>query len=37
MREYLQHLAGRRLAAPGLEPLHGSANPFAFMELQARG
>jgi ribonucleoside-diphosphate reductase beta chain len=34
MREYLQHVADRRLAALGIEPLYGSANPFAFMELQ---
>jgi ribonucleoside-diphosphate reductase beta chain len=34
MREYLQHVADRRLAALGLEPEYGSKNPFAFMELQ---
>ncbi|WP_133905297.1 ribonucleotide-diphosphate reductase subunit beta [Actinophytocola oryzae] len=34
MREYLQHVADRRLAALGLEPEYGSRNPFAFMELQ---
>jgi ribonucleoside-diphosphate reductase beta chain len=34
MREYLQHVADRRLAALGLEPEYGSANPFGFMELQ---
>jgi ribonucleoside-diphosphate reductase beta chain len=34
MREYLQHVADRRLAQLDLEPLYGSANPFAFMELQ---
>jgi len=34
MREYLQHVADRRLAQLGIEPLYGSANPFAFMELQ---
>ena len=34
MREYLQHVADRRLAQLGLDPLYGSANPFAFMELQ---
>jgi len=34
MREYLQHVADRRLAALGIEPLYGSKNPFAFMELQ---
>jgi len=34
MREYLQHVADRRLAALGLSPEYGSKNPFAFMELQ---
>jgi ribonucleoside-diphosphate reductase beta chain len=34
MREYLQHVADRRLAQLGMEPLYRSANPFAFMELQ---
>jgi ribonucleoside-diphosphate reductase beta chain len=34
MREYLQHVADRRLTALGIEPLYGSKNPFAFMELQ---
>jgi ribonucleoside-diphosphate reductase beta chain len=34
MREYLQHVADRRLAQLGLEPLYGSANPFSFMDLQ---
>lgn len=34
MREYLQHVADRRLAVLGLEPEFGSKNPFAFMELQ---
>jgi ribonucleoside-diphosphate reductase beta chain len=34
MRAYLQHVADRRLAQLGLEPLFGSANPLAFMELQ---
>ena len=34
MREYLQHVADRRLGQLGLDPLYGSANPFAFMELQ---
>ena len=29
MREYLQHVADRRLAQLGIEPLYGSANPFA--------
>ncbi|MDA0632090.1 ribonucleotide-diphosphate reductase subunit beta [Nonomuraea sp. MCN248] len=34
MRSYLEHVADRRLAQLGLEPLYGSKNPFAFMELQ---
>jgi ribonucleoside-diphosphate reductase beta chain len=34
MREYLQHVADRRLAQLGIPPRYGSANPFAFMELQ---
>ena len=34
MREYLQHVADRRLAQLGLEPIYGSRNPFGFMELQ---
>jgi ribonucleoside-diphosphate reductase beta chain len=34
MRQYLQHVADRRLAQLGIEPLYGSANPFAFMDLQ---
>ena len=34
MREYLQNVADRRLAQLGIEPLYGSQNPFAFMELQ---
>jgi ribonucleoside-diphosphate reductase beta chain len=34
MREYLQHVADRRLAVLGIEPTYGSKNPFAFMELQ---
>jgi ribonucleoside-diphosphate reductase beta chain len=34
MREYLQHVADRRLAQLGIEPVYGSTNPFAFMELQ---
>jgi ribonucleoside-diphosphate reductase beta chain len=34
MREYLQHVADRRLVQLGIDPLYGSANPFAFMELQ---
>src|ERR1700735_155463 len=34
MRESLQHVADRRLAQLGLEPLYGSGNPLAFMDLQ---
>ena len=34
MRAYLQHVADRRLAQFDLPPAYGSANPFAFMELQ---
>jgi ribonucleoside-diphosphate reductase beta chain len=34
MREYLQHVADRRLEQLGIAPLYGSRNPFAFMELQ---
>jgi ribonucleoside-diphosphate reductase beta chain len=34
MREYLQHVADRRLGQLGIEPLYGSKNPFVFMELQ---
>jgi ribonucleoside-diphosphate reductase beta chain len=34
MRQYLEHVADRRLAALGLEPEYGAKNPFAFMELQ---
>ncbi|MGW4944333.1 ribonucleotide-diphosphate reductase subunit beta [Actinoplanes sp. NPDC004185] len=34
MREYLQHVADRRLAQLGIDAVYGSQNPFAFMELQ---
>ncbi|WP_433307676.1 ribonucleotide-diphosphate reductase subunit beta [Actinoplanes sp. CA-030573] len=34
MREYLQHVADRRLEVLGIAPVYGSKNPFAFMELQ---
>ncbi|HSZ43511.1 MAG TPA: ribonucleotide-diphosphate reductase subunit beta [Trebonia sp.] len=34
MRAYLEHVADRRLAQLGLEPLYGSRNPLAFMDLQ---
>ena len=34
MREYLQHVADRRLQVLGIDPVYGSKNPFGFMELQ---
>ena len=34
MRTYLEHVADRRLAQLGIEPLYGSTNPFGFLELQ---
>ena len=34
MRAYLEHVADRRLALLGIARRYGSANPFAFMELQ---
>ena len=34
MRCYLEHVADRRLAQLGLEPLYGSPNPLGFMDLQ---
>jgi ribonucleoside-diphosphate reductase beta chain len=34
MRCYLQHVADRRLAQLGIEPVYGSPNPFTFLELQ---
>jgi ribonucleoside-diphosphate reductase beta chain len=34
MRSYLEYVADRRLAQLGMPALYGSANPFAFMELQ---
>jgi ribonucleoside-diphosphate reductase beta chain len=34
MREYLQHVADRRLAQLGIDAMYGSSNPFAFMALQ---
>jgi ribonucleoside-diphosphate reductase beta chain len=34
MRGYLEHVADRRLAQLGIQPLYGSRNPLAFMELQ---
>lgn len=34
LRSYVEHIADQRLATLGIEPLYGSKNPFAFMELQ---
>jgi ribonucleoside-diphosphate reductase beta chain len=34
MRLYLEHVADRRMARLGLDPIYGSPNPLAFMELQ---
>ena len=34
MRAYLEHVADRRLALLGIEPLYGTRNPLAFMDLQ---
>ncbi|MGH3664232.1 MAG: ribonucleotide-diphosphate reductase subunit beta [Micromonosporaceae bacterium] len=34
MRQYLEHVADRRLAQLDLPPAYGAKNPFAFMELQ---
>ncbi len=34
MRSYLEHVADRWLARLGIEPLYGSPNPLAFMDLQ---
>jgi ribonucleoside-diphosphate reductase beta chain len=34
MRQYLEHVADRRLVQLGLPARYGSANPFAFLELQ---
>lgn len=34
MRQYLEYIADRRLAALQIPPIYGSQNPFAFMELQ---
>ncbi len=31
---YLEHVADRRLRTLGMEPMYGSRNPFAFLELQ---
>jgi ribonucleoside-diphosphate reductase beta chain len=34
MRAYLEHVADRRLAQLDIEPMYGSRNPLAFMDLQ---
>src|ERR1700722_13473127 len=34
MREYLQHVADRRLVQLGIDQLYGSKNPFGFLDLQ---
>ncbi len=34
MRSYLEYVADRRMERLGLEPICGSRNPLAFMELQ---
>jgi len=34
MRQYLEHVADRRLVQLGIPPRYGSANPLAFMDLQ---
>ncbi|HVU60370.1 MAG TPA: ribonucleotide-diphosphate reductase subunit beta [Mycobacteriales bacterium] len=34
MRQYLEHVADRRLTQLGIAPLYNSTNPFGFMELQ---
>jgi len=34
MRDYLQHVADRRLVQLGIEPVYGSKNPFGFLDLQ---
>ena len=34
MRAYLEHVADRRLTQLGIEPLYGTRNPLAFMDLQ---
>jgi ribonucleoside-diphosphate reductase beta chain len=34
MRAYLEHVADRRLAQLDIEPMYGSPNPLAFMDLQ---
>jgi ribonucleoside-diphosphate reductase beta chain len=34
MRQYLEYIADRRLAALGIQPMYNSRNPFDFMDLQ---
>lgn len=34
MRRYLEYVADRRLARPGMPQRYGTPNPFPFMELQ---
>lgn len=34
LRKYLEYVADRRLESLGIQPIYGSRNPFAFMELQ---
>ena len=34
MRSYLEHVADRRMERLGLDPIYGTPNPLAFMELQ---
>jgi len=34
MRQYLEYVADRRVVRLGMDPIFGSRNPFAFMELQ---
>ena len=34
MRQYLEYIADRRLAALNMQPMYGAKNPFDFMELQ---
>jgi ribonucleoside-diphosphate reductase beta chain len=34
MRRYLEFVADQRVVPLGMEPIFGSSNPFAFMELQ---
>jgi ribonucleoside-diphosphate reductase beta chain len=34
MRQYLEHVADRRLTQLGIAPVFGASNPFSFMELQ---